>query len=91
MKVKTACEAAHKEAGAKAGGKFAAIKLDVSDKNAVADLWKDVPQDLRDVDILGTSYSFRPKAVSNESVSRSQQRRFCAWSRASWRYQAGRH
>ncbi|KAF8601623.1 NAD(P)-binding protein [Ceratobasidium sp. AG-I] len=57
-KVKTACEAAHKEAGVKAGGKFAAIKLDVSDKNAVADLWKDVPQDLRDVDILVNNAGF---------------------------------
>ncbi|KAG8712108.1 hypothetical protein FRC11_001013 [Ceratobasidium sp. 423] len=52
-KVKAACEAAHKESGVQAGGKFAAIKLDVSDKNAVANIWNDVPQELRDVDILG--------------------------------------
>jgi 3-hydroxy acid dehydrogenase/malonic semialdehyde reductase len=55
-KVKAACEAAHKESGVQAGGKFAAIKLDVSDKNAVANLWESVPQELRDVDILGTSF-----------------------------------
>lgn len=59
-KVKAACEAAHKETGVQAGGKFAAIKLDVSDKDAVANLWKDVPQELRDVDILGASYSIPP-------------------------------
>lgn len=70
-KVKAACEAAHKEAGVNAGGKFAAIKLDVSDKSAVADLWKDVPQDLRDVDILGTSYMIPSKAVSNEKYIKS--------------------
>ncbi|CCO33396.1 hypothetical protein BN14_07471 [Rhizoctonia solani AG-1 IB] len=51
-KVKAACESAHKNSGAQTGGKFAAIKLDVSDKNAVANLWKDIPQELRDVDIL---------------------------------------
>ncbi|KAG9118547.1 hypothetical protein FRC07_006891 [Ceratobasidium sp. 392] len=54
-KVKAACEAAHKESRVQAGGNFVAIKLDVSNKNAVANLWKDVPQELRDVDILGTS------------------------------------
>lgn len=62
-KVKAACEAAHKEAGVQAGGKFAAIKLDVSDKSAVADLWKEVPQDLRDVDILGASHLISSNVV----------------------------
>ncbi|CAE7131910.1 unnamed protein product [Rhizoctonia solani] len=57
-KVKAACEAAHKESGVQAGGKFAAIKLDVSDKNAVANLWNDVPQELRDVDILVNNAGF---------------------------------
>ncbi|QRV97922.1 short chain dehydrogenase [Ceratobasidium sp. AG-Ba] len=57
-KVKAACEAVHKESRIQAGGKFAAIKLDVSDKNAVANLWKDVPQDLRDVDILVNNAGF---------------------------------
>ncbi|KAG8692135.1 hypothetical protein FRC09_011427 [Ceratobasidium sp. 395] len=57
-KVKEACQAAHKESGIQAGGKFAAIKLDVSDKNAVANLWKDVPPELRDVDILVNNAGF---------------------------------
>ncbi|CAE6347092.1 unnamed protein product [Rhizoctonia solani] len=57
-KVKAACESAHKESGVQAGGKFAIIKLDVSDKNAVANLWNDVPQELRDVDILVNNAGF---------------------------------
>ncbi|CAE6353205.1 unnamed protein product [Rhizoctonia solani] len=57
-KVKASCEAAHKESGVQAGGKFAAIKLDVSDNNAVANLWNDVPQELRDVDILVNNAGF---------------------------------
>ncbi|KAG9076620.1 hypothetical protein FS749_011566 [Ceratobasidium sp. UAMH 11750] len=57
-KVKAACEAAHKESGVQAGGKFAAIRLDVSDKNAVANLWQDVPPELREVDILVNNAGF---------------------------------
>ncbi|KAF8678813.1 KR domain [Rhizoctonia solani] len=57
-KVKAACETAYKESGIQTGGKFAAIKLDVSDKNAVANLWNDVPQELRDVDILVNNAGF---------------------------------
>ncbi|CAE6437422.1 unnamed protein product [Rhizoctonia solani] len=57
-KVKASCEAAHKESQVQAGGKFAVIKLDVSDKNAVANLWNDVPQELRDVDILINNAGF---------------------------------
>jgi hypothetical protein len=49
------CIAAHKESGIKQGGKFASIQLDVSDKQQIASLWTRVPQDLRDVDILGMS------------------------------------
>lgn len=52
-KVNDACVAAHKESGLQKGGKFAAIQLDVSDKTQIAELWTKVPQDLRDVDILG--------------------------------------
>lgn len=52
-KVSDACIAAHKESGLQQGGKFASIQLDVSDKQQVASLWAKVPQDLRDVDILG--------------------------------------
>ena len=48
------CSAAYKESGLSQGGKFAAIQLDVSDKAQVAGFWDQIPNDLRDVDILGT-------------------------------------
>lgn len=54
-KVADRCIIAHKESGLKQGGKFASIQLDVSDKQQIASLWTRVPQDLRDVDILGMS------------------------------------
>lgn len=50
--VTDACYAAHKESGLKEGGNFAGIPLDVSDKAQVARLWENVPQELRDVDVL---------------------------------------
>lgn len=34
--------------------KLATVRLDVSDKTQVAKFWDGVPQDLRNVDILGT-------------------------------------
>lgn len=52
-KVAEACAVAHKESGLQQGGKFAPVQLDVSDKKQIADLWTKVPQELRDVDILG--------------------------------------
>lgn len=36
-----------------AGGKFAAVQLDVADKQQVATLFDRVPAELRQVDILG--------------------------------------
>ena len=54
-KVSDACVTAHKESGLQQGGKFASVQLDVSDKQQVASLWTKVPQDLRNVDILGKS------------------------------------
>jgi len=47
------CSTAYKESGLSQGGKFTAIQLDVSDKAQVARFWDQVPNDLRDVDILG--------------------------------------
>lgn len=47
-------KAAYRESGVQAGGKFAAITLDVSKRDEVAALWSKVPDDLRNVDILGT-------------------------------------
>jgi hypothetical protein len=35
------------------GGRIVTVQLDVSDKAQVASLWSKVPQELRDVDILG--------------------------------------
>jgi 3-hydroxy acid dehydrogenase/malonic semialdehyde reductase len=54
-KVSDACVNAHKESGLQQGGKFASVQLDVSDKQQIASLWTKVPQDLRNVDILGKS------------------------------------
>lgn len=56
--VADACAAAHKEAGVQAGGKFAAVTLDVADKQQVATLFDRVPADLREVDVLGTLARF---------------------------------
>ncbi|KAG6911513.1 hypothetical protein DXG01_014587 [Tephrocybe rancida] len=50
--VTDACIAAHKESGAKQGGKFANVVADVSDKAQVASLFETVPQDLQDVDVI---------------------------------------
>ena len=58
-KVSDACFAAHKESGLQQGGKFASVQLDVSDKQQVASLWTKVPQELRNVDILGKSIYFK--------------------------------
>jgi 3-hydroxy acid dehydrogenase/malonic semialdehyde reductase len=35
------------------GGKIVTVQLDVTDAAQVAALWSKVPQELRDVDILG--------------------------------------
>lgn len=51
--VSDACAAAHKESGVQAGGKFAAVTLDVADKQQISTLFDRVPADLRQVDILG--------------------------------------
>jgi len=39
------------------GGKIATVQLDVTDTAQVAALWSKVPQELRDVDILGEHHS----------------------------------
>lgn len=51
------CTAAHKEGGSQQGGKFAIVKLDVADKTQVATLFDQIPQDLKEVDILGACFS----------------------------------
>ncbi|KAF8329176.1 NAD(P)-binding protein [Cantharellus anzutake] len=56
--VAAACEAAHKQSGHQAGGKFATVQLDVSDRVAVGKLWEKVPNDLRNVDILVNNAGF---------------------------------
>ncbi|KIP09141.1 hypothetical protein PHLGIDRAFT_29241 [Phlebiopsis gigantea 11061_1 CR5-6] len=56
--VADACAAAHKEAGVQAGGKFAAVTLDVADKQQVATLFDRVPADLREVDVLVNNAGF---------------------------------
>jgi 3-hydroxy acid dehydrogenase/malonic semialdehyde reductase len=54
--VADSCIAAQKESGVQQGGQVATVKLDVSDKEQVAALWQKVPQNLHDVDILGTLF-----------------------------------
>lgn len=51
-------KAAHKESGVQAGGKFAAVQLDVSNREDVNSLWTKVPQELREVDILVNNAGF---------------------------------
>lgn len=69
-------KAAYKESGAQAGGNFAAITLDVSKRDEVAAFWSKVPDELRNVDILGTvvlssspfpSLMFSPLALDVDS------------------------
>ena len=48
--------AAHKESGAPAGGNVATVTLDVSNREAVKNLWSKVPTDLRKIDILGALF-----------------------------------
>jgi 3-hydroxy acid dehydrogenase/malonic semialdehyde reductase len=64
-KVSDACATAHKESGLQQGGKFASVQLDVSDKQQVASLWTKVPQDLRNVDILGKSIYLRTQIITD--------------------------
>ncbi|PFH54372.1 hypothetical protein AMATHDRAFT_135446 [Amanita thiersii Skay4041] len=52
------CVTAHKQANVQAGGRFASVQLDVSDKAQVANLWDKVPNDLRDVDVLVNNAGF---------------------------------
>ncbi|KAI5899653.1 NAD(P)-binding protein [Schizophyllum commune H4-8] len=57
-KIQDECVAAHQEAGVSAGGKFASVKLDVSDRSQIAQFWDKVPSELRDVDILVNNAGF---------------------------------
>lgn len=51
--VEQECLAAHKSSGLQEGGNFARVQIDVSQKEQVHSLWDKVPNELRDVDILG--------------------------------------
>jgi len=51
-------KAAYEESSAQAGGKFAAITLDVSKRDEVAALWSKVPNELRNIDILVNNAGF---------------------------------
>lgn len=57
QEVQKACVDAHKELGNSQGGKFAVVQLDVTKADQVAAFWDKVPQDLREVDILGAVLS----------------------------------
>jgi NAD(P)-dependent dehydrogenase (short-subunit alcohol dehydrogenase family) len=72
-------KAAYEESSAQAGGKFAAITLDVSKRDEVAALWSKVPNELRNIDILGTVVL--PSSYASPLTSYSEQRGLCTWSR----------
>jgi 3-hydroxy acid dehydrogenase/malonic semialdehyde reductase len=59
------CHAAYKESGLSQGGKFATVQLDVSDKAQVAAFWDKVPNDMRDVDILGKILPYSSQFTDN--------------------------
>jgi 3-hydroxy acid dehydrogenase / malonic semialdehyde reductase len=44
---------AHGQSGIQAGGKFAAVQMDIAKLQDVQSLWTKVPEELRQVDILG--------------------------------------
>jgi len=74
QEVAKACEAAHKESGVQAGGKFAIAKLDVSDKASIKTFMDSVPADLKHVDILVNNAGFvlgveRVGDIAEEDVS----------------------
>jgi len=49
---------AHGQSGIKAGGKFAAVQMDVANRQDVRSLWTKVPEELRQVDILVNNAGF---------------------------------
>jgi len=51
--VKEECVAAHRAGGSNAGGQFATVVLDISDREGVKNLFEKIPVSLRNVDILG--------------------------------------
>ena len=68
-KVAEAASAAHKFAGVRQGGQIAIVQLDVTDRAQVSALWSKVPQDLRNVDILGELTHFTSILRTQESVA----------------------
>ncbi|KAG8821489.1 hypothetical protein FRC17_009801 [Serendipita sp. 399] len=58
QKVLESLKEAHRDANVAAGGKFAAVTLDVSNREEVKNLWTKVPQELREVDILINNAGF---------------------------------
>ncbi|EKM55429.1 uncharacterized protein PHACADRAFT_256049 [Phanerochaete carnosa HHB-10118-sp] len=56
--VEQSCVAAHKESGVQAGGKFAAVQLDVGDRQQINTLFDRVPANLKTVDILVNNAGF---------------------------------
>ena len=92
QEVTKACIDAHKQSGVQAGGKFAPVQLDVSDKAQVESLWDKVPQELRDVDILGDPpYAIAVLVSSILICDYSQQRWLRAWRRTCRRYSRCRY
>ncbi|KAL1704963.1 hypothetical protein EV121DRAFT_204520 [Schizophyllum commune] len=57
-KVQEECVKAHREAGVEAGGKYATVTLDLSDRDQIAHFWEKVPESLREVDILVNNAGF---------------------------------
>jgi NADP-dependent 3-hydroxy acid dehydrogenase YdfG len=59
--------AARKESGVAAGGVIATVPLDVSNRDAIKNLWSKVPANLRQVDVLGI---FTSQLISGKLTSR---------------------
>ena len=79
--VAEACKAAHKESGVQAGGKFAVVQLDVSDRKQIASFVEKIPEDLRKVDILGMFRTIEPLRWYLTICGYSEQRWFRPWCR----------
>jgi 3-hydroxy acid dehydrogenase/malonic semialdehyde reductase len=59
------------------GGKVVTVQLDVADRAQVAALWSKVPQELRDVDILGEHHSKKSQSLDGVFVAGFDFLTFC--------------
>jgi len=72
------CTAAHQKSGVQAGGKFATVTLDVSDRVQVKTFLDKIPADLKEIDILGDFNLARRRYVANFLHPKSIMRASCS-------------